>query len=1126
MKSHASAPRRRRSGFALLITITLLAFLVLLLVSLAALTRVETQVASNNQQLSQARQNALMGLNIALGRLQATAGPDTRITATADIIAGRNIDKKNWTGVWNAAASGADKNIAWLVSGTAPQGSAGVTGALTAASGNALVPLVGANTTDISATVTTGNQVRVESEPIKTTSVPGLDPAASTTVGNFAYWVGDEGVKSKVSLTDPWENPAATTLTATTPATTTAQAQAYRFINAQRTGVEGVDAVDGTKLGGYYPATDPAFKGALDKVMALSQFPLAHADSAGQTALTQTRHNRFHDLTANSYSVLADVAKGGLKKDLTAWIKDTTASNPNPSTPATANDDYLTPGDASDVSKYGLPKWEMIRSFATVTPNAGGAYVPQTQTPSRQGIYPVMTYARIGYNLTCPATGGIYKINIMPVVALWNPYNVPIAKSNFEVCFKYTTSSTSVTNGNYLKLVTYPSPSSGPNPATDSFNLSNISMGGIYYGIGNVAQFWRFKVELSSDLAPGESRLFTIIDPQDNTQYSSGQSTLGDLVVAPNNAVFIPSRNGLSQAQMNGSLFWNTEFGGGSARTEILLTQPVASGITTPAAIEEALRANAYQTFLGNGFDWNWETNPGIVIPPANNGVAIVYQRIELVMSTLPTAYPESYGSVQSGTPRWLANLNPQSSVVIRKPASTLSVTPSYLREHYIRAPSYASPTFVYKPIPNANGVNVSAGTRVSTTGTAQNLVIRELPATDVPLFSIAQLQHVNVSSLNLNPAYAIGNSLPNLYVNRNDPEARSDALGNDIYPGFPNGTFNRIYDLSYLLNKTLWDGYFFSTVPSTLTTAQAGDANYHLPNSRHLFYWKNGAASNAEVPNLKATNTTAANLLVDGGFNINSTSKQAWRALLYSHNGVATDPTDPTSKKHPYSRFAAPAAGAQPNATWLGYRILSDEQIDALAGAIVDQVRLRGPFLSLADFVNRRLAADATGLKGPLQTAIDATINDSATPNDDAINRQSPFTDNSVRVTDYAPDVTGNTEQQTIYMGGTSATEPSGSRASFAPGYLTQADLLTVLGPSLTARSDTFRIRSYGDTVNPATGAIEGRAWCEAIVQRLPDYVETAVNAWSKPTPGSASDTFGRRFKIVTFRWLSSDEI
>ncbi|MFH1496886.1 MAG: hypothetical protein ABII82_03575, partial [Verrucomicrobiota bacterium] len=68
--------RPRRGGFALLITITLVAFLVLILVTLASLTRVETQVATNSQQLDKARQNALMALNIAIGQLQKHTGPD------------------------------------------------------------------------------------------------------------------------------------------------------------------------------------------------------------------------------------------------------------------------------------------------------------------------------------------------------------------------------------------------------------------------------------------------------------------------------------------------------------------------------------------------------------------------------------------------------------------------------------------------------------------------------------------------------------------------------------------------------------------------------------------------------------------------------------------------------------------------------------------------------------------------------------------------------------------------------------------------------------------------------------------------------------------------------------------
>ena len=59
----------------------------------------------------------------------------------------------------------------------------------------------------------------------------------------------------------------------------------------------------------------------------------------------------------------------------------------------------------------------------------------------------------------------------------------------------------------------------------------------------------------------------------------------------------------------------------------------------------------------------------------------------------------------------------------------------------------------------------------------------------------------------------------------------------------------------------------------------------------------------------------------------------------------------------------------------------------------------------------------------------------------------------------------------------------------------------MTALAPVLFPRSDTFVIRSYGEAVNPATGAAEGRAWCEATVQRVPDYFDAS------PATGDAAE-------------------
>jgi hypothetical protein len=84
----------------------------------------------------------------------------------------------------------------------------------------------------------------------------------------------------------------------------------------------------------------------------------------------------------------------------------------------------------------------------------------------------------------------------------------------------------------------------------------------------------------------------------------------------------------------------------------------------------------------------------------------------------------------------------------------------------------------------------------------------------------------------------------------------------------------------------------------------------------------------------------------------------------------------------------------------------------------------------------------------------------------------------------------------------------------------LTQADILTALAPYLRARSDTFTVRGYGEALNPVTNEVAGKAWLEATVQRFPEVVDPADDI-AKPT-----GPFGRRFKIISFRWLSPSDI
>jgi hypothetical protein len=98
---------------------------------------------------------------------------------------------------------------------------------------------------------------------------------------------------------------------------------------------------------------------------------------------------------------------------------------------------------------------------------------------------------------------------------------------------------------------------------------------------------------------------------------------------------------------------------------------------------------------------------------------------------------------------------------------------------------------------------------------------------------------------------------------------------------------------------------------------------------------------------------TLAGDLLLDGAFNINSTSVDAWVAQLSSLRGLAVENANVGSEETPVIRLLE-----EPDANdWNKLRVLTDPEIESLAKALVKQVKLRGPFLSFSDFVNRRLA-------------------------------------------------------------------------------------------------------------------------------------------------------------------------
>ncbi len=176
-----------RHGFALVLVVALLGLLVLAAYALSVLARVNSTLAAAKAAQTQARQNALLGLHVALGELQRHAGADERVTGMAGIAgvpAGGAQATRHWAGVWHADGT----HLAWLSAGGEP-------GVLPALAGLESLPIVA--TDSLGASVTDREHVRIVRQVVP--APPGGRPGSA---GHYAYWTGDEGVKLSLALKD------------------------------------------------------------------------------------------------------------------------------------------------------------------------------------------------------------------------------------------------------------------------------------------------------------------------------------------------------------------------------------------------------------------------------------------------------------------------------------------------------------------------------------------------------------------------------------------------------------------------------------------------------------------------------------------------------------------------------------------------------------------------------------------------------------------------------------------------------------------------------------------------------------------------------------------------------------
>jgi hypothetical protein len=1061
---------------------------VLLLVGLASLTRVETQVATNTQSLATARQNALLGLNVALGQLQLHAGPDQRTTARADLVAGKI--NPLYTGVWDTTAPGtlapATPSV-WLVSGNEdPASPLAVNPDTNLAADPDAILLVGPNTAGPeNPAPAPSNHVRVRRRTLTADNVPGL--AGSQPVGAYAYWVGDEGVKARPNLASPGLSG-----TATDP-------QAARsFASSPRAAIELMEraAVPASGVVGttWSNALFPYNPDNINTVLNPEQLPF-YAPAATTAAAQTAARARFHDLTTRSSSVLADTASGGLRLDLTRIL----SSSVGP-----ADTDFIFPvsGSPGAFPHQNPPTWGRLRQWwQTPVDPATDRLAPSLPTATTPSIAPVILWAEMGFALYYdapipPATNYRLRFQGFPRLVLWNPYNVPLQASTYELGISSVTGSTSVrieqeTGGTFIQML-----------RMDGYRFAPTATGGIN------RRYLRFRVVVP-ELAPGQAKAFTLNSSSNGTSYNPSNTTLeaGDF----------PSRNIL--------------FDGADETFDTPLAPPyrgIAFGNETTSAITPT--SGDYMVYLRQVGSLPADPGPpNHNAPPTgtygfiprmgyfqnNTGLYGAGSAIFTIAST-PAVLPQlrlvskaRMGTTSGNPQRWLANASPLGFFSGRHGADGDS-------HPFYGAAFFATGGSPLQTIPPDDDVSVGTDLAPPTLGGAPHrLVLREPRLADPGLYqSIAQLQHAPLSETALGPLYAVGNSLQNPRIRTRTDTART--------AGEP--LANPLYDSSYLLNQALWDRYFFSTAPATAAALAATD--FSLPAPRLRARSASGGLPAATA--LLDHQTAAANMLLDGGFNINSTSEQAWRALLASANNLIYNPntgqvSGASPLASPVSRFQRPVAG--PNDPWSGYRPLTDTQVAALAANIVAEVRARGPFKSLADFVNRRLAADATGLKGTLQAAIETTDLDANPVR--RINDLSPYTLNPADALPTGGVVDLDPEAYRGTAGGV-ARLPVSSRNAFGPGFVTQADVLSRIGSAISARSDTFLIRVYGETRNPAVdGTVPtARAWAEAVVQRLPEYLDDSTPAQNAPLAGSTNERFGRRFTIVSFRWLTPQDI
>ncbi len=1214
-----------RSGYVLVVALSLIGFLLLLTLSMTLLLRVETQSAKIRDNQTKAKQNALLGLQQALGALQLVMGPDQRVSATAEVLPGADPSRKHLTGVWVSDPAGASLNgttyaegelLRWLVSDFQ-----GVNDHQSAAPTVGAVTLVGAG----SLADADNNGVADDLDKIVRVRLSQVSDGQPS--GNFAWWIGDEGVKASINLTDVSQH-SAFGLNETKQAALQAFSSSARGQVAALAGLATVDLQSG---------------GLADKLLDLDEMALIpSAPSPDQVKAY------FHDLTTYSKGVLSDVRNGGLKQDLSlafelsdAVFNASVFGSGGPDTIESPGFGRVQPifrlANSSGTPANG-PTWHLLRDYYSLyqrmeNPMTDPTLPVQAMVPNRVELNPagalqgVANLAAMRYitfsTMRLDAPGDPLRSDgdalVIPVKANYLPY---VQRHMVSVGL----SSEYRTDAEIMDILEFTGPTAAQqladwkaDPDTpNSFvklnqhtrasfvvhNPYNVSLR--HTGMISGIDYIKFRIEVESlwdaDPDPNVVEMIKVDAPgawnQHLLKVESGTIDPGAVKVyaaSPGNPTVIKSasiHHGFSAPGVSPD-FWitppdknNTTFEDSSfpvdrdSQVDIiaycdspnLTYRPRHSisvpGRDVPVAFNDAnwhiTQNMKFSNYSGFGFDilpsyvdWYGAPDSGQVFD------ADLYLSADIGTIVMPLMTFDFYlkPANESAFPYpGLSHTNPLAPIV-----DSMNLLPVEL--------THPSMDFGFSPYAPNWRIQVTRNLNTLTdplesigdaafwgpgnTFSAGSTEVAAIALPTRPLVSLGGLQFANVGLYGHMPALAIGHSLASPYIRRD----RVYEFFQNYTPSWNTSDYGKariFYDLSYLCNQVLWDRYFFSSYARAYD-AEAdsyngtpgdsfdraffsdGSAIQSLPNPRMELYRPTESVSEikdklfdtAGSPLDLAYERSAENLMVKGSFNLHSTSVQAWKAVLSSARAIAiyrsgeTTATSSAPDRTPLARIQEPIMAAfdcesddhLEAAGWGGFAVLSDAQLEALALAIVSEIKLRvaaqgALYTSMADFVNRSLTNDRFGLAGLLQAAIDKS----------GINTAFSHASIQVDAHDLRPSLGGFPFPENIL----DSDEAPRSAATSATGHIMQGDLLQAIGSFATLRSDSFRIRSYGEVLDPMTQEPTGRAWCEAIVQRIPDPVQP-----SNPDPQNAGywqpldeDFLGRKFKMIHFRWLDEDEV